>query len=133
MKLFEISNKNEYYRVEKEITVWALVGYKPSNHYYGSARLHKPEYKKLTLEVDDEIHDLVGGTFAVQVYNEAPPEDDQKHTANAKVHQIQIDKPEDDFSPFEKRSAAPQNWSSLLSSGSIVKIKPNEAEKVKYR
>jgi aspartyl aminopeptidase len=34
---------------------------------------------------------------------------------------------------FEKRSAAPQNWSSLLSSGSIVKIKPNEAEKVKYR
>jgi hypothetical protein len=48
MKLLEISNN--YFRVEKPIKVWALKGYKPSNHYYGSARLHKPEYEMFSVQ-----------------------------------------------------------------------------------
>ena len=122
MKLFEISNS--YYRVEKPFKVWALKGYKPSNHYYGSARLHKPEYEILDLEKDDEIHDLVGGTFAVTVFDDG-----------VNVYEISVSKPED-FSPFEKNYGSAnkrQSWDSLISSGSIVEIKPTEAEKVKYR
>lgn len=129
MKLLDLYEDfgNQYYRVEKPITVWALKGHEPSNHYYGASRLHKPVYEEKDLERDDEIHSLHGGVFAVELFNES---------SNGKVSAIQLTKPKE-FSPFEKNYGIydDPNKSTIekyLKSGHLVKISVKEKTNTKY-
>lgn len=58
---------NSYYEVVAPLTVWVAAGFKPSNHYYGAARIHKQTWRKMELQPDDELHWIPGGLFAVSV------------------------------------------------------------------
>lgn len=133
MLLTEIFNTNMYFKVLKPIKVWALTGYKPSNHYYGSARIQQPQYKEVELETDDEIHYLVGGIFAVQLFNE---DNNGNPGYSEKVWEVRLREPED-FSPFEKK---PMGWNDqsnvakqYVSSKNLEMIPNGKQTQVKYR
>ena len=123
---------NRYYRVEHPITVWKSTGYAPTNHYYGASRLHRATWKEYDLETDDEIHDLVGGLFAVQVFDDgAQP-----------GFRIRLTPPESDadFSPFEKNYGGSTGGTpnqrvlgKLLSSGRISKLDHHEKTHASYK
>jgi len=132
-ELFEGSSDNRYYVVEKPLKVWALKGHEASNHYYGASRLHKPVYQELELEPDDEIHDLVGGMFAVQLFN---TDNDGNPGLAEKASQIRLTPPEE-FSPFEKKphnNSAARTIHALVSNGTLETLKAGEQTKPKsYR
>lgn len=137
-ELFEDSSDNRFYVVEKPLKVWALKGHEAANHYYGAPRLHKPVYQELELEPDDEIHDLVGGMFAVQLFN---TDNDGNPGVAEKASQIRLTPPEK-FSPFEKKSlekkpldnSAARTIHALVSNGTLETLKSGEQTKLKsYR
>lgn len=138
MKLSELREAvlqpNVYFKVEKNFTVWELTGHEPSNSYYGSARIHKPVYKKMELERDDEIHWLHGGVFAVKVFN-TDKDGAPGHASTS--HMISLREPKE-FSPFEKSYGSNHmdsrsGWlNELVSEGKLSSISKSEATKVKY-
>ena len=56
--------ENVLYLVKKPFDVWLYSHSVPSNAYYGSAQLHRPEYVKKTLKAGDVVADLAGGLYA---------------------------------------------------------------------
>lgn len=56
---------NSYFEVLAPFDVYLLVGYCNSNTHVGASMLFGNVYRKQTLKPRDEIHDLMGGTFAV--------------------------------------------------------------------
>jgi hypothetical protein len=127
-ELFE-ANGNQYFRVTEPLKVWALAGHVPSNHYYGASRMYAPKYKEVTLKVDDEIHWLLGGLFAVEVYNDGEA---------GEVRDIRLTPPED-FSPFEKNYGGGGNPTNsavkkMLDDGKLLRLAAADAAVVKqYR
>lgn len=126
-ELLEDQYGNQYFRVEKPFKVWALTGYTPSNHHFGSARLHEPKYKELELERDDELHWLVGGKFAIEMFDEGAGE----------VHEIRLTPPAD-FSPFEKNYGGGEDpfkraIKKLLDDKKLSHLAKDAAAKVQYR
>lgn len=121
--------QNAFFKVEKAFTVWALKHYKPSNEYYGSARIHKPVYEKLELESDDEIHWLHGGLFGVQLFNE---DHNGAPGHSEKNHMIRLDAP--------KENSGKENWylyvghdlQKLVNAGTLSLLPQEQAAKVKY-
>lgn len=61
-----LTEGNNYYAVTQPITVYAHAGWKASNEYYGSSRLHRAQWEPMKLDIGDEIHWLAGGMFAVK-------------------------------------------------------------------
>lgn len=124
MKLTELVllEGNNYYTVTQPMTVYAHAGWKASNEYYGSSRLHKAQWEPMKLEIGDEIHWLAGGMFAVK---------------DGKGHFMQFMKPTE-RGAFEKSyggshdSERSQEIKKLMKDDSLEKIDKSEASKPKY-
>jgi hypothetical protein len=58
-------NVDIFYRVARPLPAWHMVGYMEGNEWIGSSRCLWPIYRPVTLQLGDEVHELVGGTFAV--------------------------------------------------------------------
>jgi hypothetical protein len=56
---------NKYYRVRAGFGVYAQAGHCESNTWLGSHRMFGVVYKRLRLRPGDQVHALIGGTFAV--------------------------------------------------------------------
>lgn len=56
---------NEYYRVTGPKKVWIKTGSVPGNHYFGASRIYDFVGQEITLVPGDELHNLVGGLFAI--------------------------------------------------------------------
>jgi hypothetical protein len=72
--------QNEYYRVTAPKIVWVKTGNVPGNHYFGNSRIYDVVGQKIVLGPGDELHNLVGGLFAItnlgtfQVLHRSPAE-----------------------------------------------------------
>jgi hypothetical protein len=58
-------SSNAYFRVVAPFDCYALVGLSDSNTYAGRSMVCGNVYRKLSLQIGDEIHDLFGGVFVV--------------------------------------------------------------------
>ena len=57
---------NHYYKVVFPKKVWLKTGDVPGNSYYGAARIYDVQGAETWLQSGDEIHNLVGGLFAIR-------------------------------------------------------------------
>jgi hypothetical protein len=57
---------NAYFRVIDAFDCYVLVGYTDSNTHIGRSMVCGNVYRKVTLKLGDEIHDLFGGVFVVR-------------------------------------------------------------------
>lgn len=87
---FKKTALNHYFKVTREFEAWVLVGHRPSNAYYGSARLQEPVYKKVMVRVGQQVHILCGGDFLIEKGKVGVPTGTK----------VQFYQPE--FRPFEK-------------------------------
>ena len=60
--LTDVSN-NTYFEVVEPFEVYVPVAKYLANTFYGSSQLYGVQYKKITLQVADQLHDTVGGVF----------------------------------------------------------------------
>jgi hypothetical protein len=56
---------NTYHRISAPKRVWIQTGSVPGNHYFGNSRIYDVVGQEVTLSPGDEIHNLVGGLFAI--------------------------------------------------------------------
>lgn len=87
-------SENTYYRVTKSFDVHVLVAQRPSNAYYGSARLYAPVYERVTLKRGAVVASLVGGTFVST---------DKRTARNVRLNVRE-------FAPFERSNGDHEVW-----------------------
>lgn len=60
--LTDVSN-NTYFEVVEPFEVYVPVAKYLANTFYGSSQLYGVQYKKITLQIADQLHDTAGGVF----------------------------------------------------------------------
>lgn len=115
---------NHYFRLTEPRLVHVMIGWEPTNNYYGSSKVHRAKYAPLRLKKGNEIHWLAGGIFAVQKGKEGL--------------MMSLEKPEEK-NPFEKNYGGdPRQYSfsdylKLVKDGKLEEITKEDATKTKYK
>lgn len=57
---------NTYSIITEPVDAFLLVGHTPGNTYVGSSRAYDPIFQAITLQVDDQVHEIPGGRFLIR-------------------------------------------------------------------
>lgn len=96
-----MSSNNTYYRIHQSLGLLAPIGTSLSNDWLGSSQASKTCYQPKLFHPGDEIHALVGGTFAV--------------TSSGTVHQISPGTPPH----LSIKDTGTRNWMPLMLEGLV--------------
>jgi len=115
--------ENEYWKaLVKFGLVWYYKKSKPSNNYIGGSQLLEPVYDKIIININDEIHNLVGGIFLV------------KTDGNVyELPRFAFDEKTPEYAPFEKSYGMRKDFEIPEKySNAFKKLTKDQAKKIEH-